>query len=190
LPALPDPSSFGERFLLAGLPLLGMGLCMLFILWGAFLSNRYTDSSEPLMARGTWRLLLGWLLMGAFLVGGTVECGQVYVRFLWPSEVAGILKTAGVGCFIAAWVGLLLGVRGRSRQVDQSETGSDAKKEPWINRRQVLFVVATSVTLAFDIGIHHLAIVFLPSHVELITRACLAVSSLVLAGFFFIPTGD
>jgi hypothetical protein len=52
---LPDPSSFGERFLLAGLPLLGMGLCMLFILWGAFLSNRYTDSSEPLMARGTWR---------------------------------------------------------------------------------------------------------------------------------------
>jgi len=192
LPTLSYPSSFCERFLLAGPPLLGLGLCMLLIFWGAILVSLYGDNSEPRMVSSTttWRRLLGWLAIGAILVCGTVECGQVYVRFLWPSQVSGILQATTLGCCIAVWVGLFQGVRGKNRQVGQSETGSDAKKATWINRRQVLFLVVISVTLAVNIGIHHPATVFAPSHVELITRASLAVSSLLLAGFFFIPTRD
>lgn len=195
LPAGPGPARFSDRFMLAGLPLLGMGIFTFCILWGVLLFNIWTDSSEAKTSDGSVAknaakkrqppsvvLIIG----GVFLIIGTLGLGESYVRFLWPSHAAGLLKASGWAGALNGFACLLLGVRNNTRTVQQAGPEGEAKKEPWIDRRQIMFAVVMLVSLPVLFKIIDFAKAFAPSHEQLVVRICLLAFSIVLTGVFLI----
>jgi tetratricopeptide (TPR) repeat protein len=189
----PPPASFADRLLLAGPPLLGLGLCVAFICWGSFLFNRYADSSEPRLAgaaqaaaRKRTPLWFKLTFAIAFAAPVALEWGMLYVRYLWPSHAKAISQQAHVAMLLVSLVGLFAGAVIKRKQTSPSAPGSAVEEKSWLDSRQVRFVIATVVGVAVLIVIGRLGKIYFPEHLHLVLRiGALALSALTV-GFLVI----
>jgi len=91
---------------------------------------------------------------------------------------------------IATAAGFVLEPWGKRKPVQQTAPGGEAEKRPWIDRRQVQFIVALLVGVPILSGIAYLARIFSPFHEQMVMGISAVLYSIGLCGYFAMQSRD